>query len=45
MAILNTRLLSHPMNWVIVLLMLMIAAIFGHLLLSLLEQEPATATS
>ena len=42
MAIVNTRLLSHPLNWIIVLAMLIIAGIFGHLLLSLLDQEPST---
>jgi len=42
LTIINTRLISHPMNWIIVLLMLVIAGIFGHLLLSLLDQEPAT---
>jgi hypothetical protein len=42
MAIVNTRLLSHPMNWVIIFVMLVIAAIFGHLLLSILDQEPST---
>jgi hypothetical protein len=42
MQILNTKLLFHPLNWIIILLMLVIAAIFGHLLLSLLDQEPAT---
>lgn len=42
MELINTRLLSHPMNWVTILLMLVIAGIFGHLLLSLLEQEPAS---
>jgi hypothetical protein len=36
----NAKLISHPMNWVIVLLMLAIAGIFGHLLLSVLDQEP-----
>jgi hypothetical protein len=43
MAIVNTKLLSHPMNWLIILLMLIIAGIFGHLLLSLLDQEPTAA--
>jgi hypothetical protein len=41
--VLNTRIITHPMNWVIVILMLMIAGIFGHLLLSLFDQEPTTA--
>jgi hypothetical protein len=43
MDLINIRLLSHPMNWITILLMLIIAGIFGHLLLTLLEQEPATA--
>ncbi len=42
MTILNWKLISHPMNWLIILLMLAIAGIFGHLLLSVLDQEPAT---
>lgn len=45
MTIINWRLISHPMNWVIILLMLIIAGIFGHLLLTILEQEPATAST
>ena len=45
MAIINTKLISHPMNWLIILLMLVIAGIFGHLLLSLLDQEPATSNT
>jgi hypothetical protein len=44
MQILNTRLLFHPLNWVIILLMLVIAGIFGHLLLSVLDQEPTGAS-
>lgn len=43
MQIINTRLISHPMNWLIILLMLIIAGIFGHLLLTILDQEPARA--
>lgn len=42
---LNFRILSHPMNWLTIWLMIFIAGIFGHLLLTLLEQEPATAAS
>lgn len=41
----NWRLLSHPMNWLTVWLMIFIAGIFGHLLLSFFDQEPATAVS
>lgn len=43
-AIVNTRLLSHPMNYIIIGLMLTILAVFGHLVLTILDQEPATAT-
>lgn len=45
MQVINWRMVSHPINWLVILLMLVIAAIFGHLLLSLLEQEPATKNS
>jgi hypothetical protein len=34
MQLLNTELLKHPINWVIILLMLIIAGVAGHLLLS-----------
>lgn len=43
MSIINTKIIAHPMNWIIILLMLAIAGIFGHLLLSALDQEPASA--
>lgn len=39
----NIKLLAHPMNWLIILLMLTIAAIAGHELLSLVKLEPATS--
>lgn len=39
---LNWALLKHPLNWVIVLLMLVLAGIAGHLLLSMAGIEPAT---
>jgi hypothetical protein len=39
---LNWPLMKNPMNWVIVILMLIIAAMFGHLLLSYFGVEPAT---
>ena len=42
MQLINTRIISHPMNWAIVILMLIIGAMFGHLLLSFFEQEPKT---
>lgn len=41
MQIINTRLIMHPLNWLTILLMLVIAGIFGHLLLSALDQEPS----
>ena len=43
MAIINTRLMSNPMNWLTVLLMLFIAGIFGHYVLALFDQDPASA--
>jgi hypothetical protein len=45
MAIVNTRLLSHPLNYIIILMMLVIAGLFGHLLLKLLNQDPASAST
>lgn len=41
MTLINTRILSHPLNWAIVILMLVIAGMGGHLLLTFFEQEPA----
>jgi hypothetical protein len=41
MTLINTRIISHPLNWLIILLMLVIAGIFGHLLLTVLDQEPS----
>lgn len=38
---LNYEILKHPLNWLIVLLMLTIAAIGGHLLLTHFGAEPA----
>ena len=38
----NLDLLSHPLNWLIIFLMLVIAAIAGHELLSLFGTEPAS---
>ena len=40
--IINMKLLSHPLNWLIIFLMLVIAAIAGHELLSLFGTEPAS---
>lgn len=39
----NWKIISHPINWVVVLLMLVIAGTFGHLLLSLFGKEAATS--
>lgn len=38
----NWKLASHPMNWLTILVMLIIAGAFGHLLLSYFEVEPAS---
>lgn len=45
MAIINTNLMKHPANWFIVVLMLVIAGMAGHLVLSFLGIEPKTAES
>lgn len=37
----NTSFIKHPLNWVIVLLMLIIAGAFGHLVLSYFGVEPS----
>lgn len=42
MTVINTGLISHPMNWLIIFLMLVVAAIAGHELMSLAQLEPAT---
>jgi hypothetical protein len=39
----NLNLLSHPMNWLIVFLMLVIAAVAGHEILSLVKVEPVAS--
>lgn len=44
MKLLNLPLMKNPLNWLIVLLMLVIAGIGGHLLLSYLGVEPKTST-
>jgi hypothetical protein len=36
----NLKLLAHPMNWLVILFMLVIAAIAGHEILSLVKIEP-----
>jgi hypothetical protein len=38
----NWKLVSHPINWLVILLMLVIAGTAGHLLLSLAGIEAAT---
>jgi hypothetical protein len=38
----NLPLIKHPLNWAIIFLMLVIAAIAGHELLSLAGIEPAS---
>lgn len=41
MQIVNTAILKSPINWLTVFLMLLIAALAGHLLLTLAGFEPA----
>lgn len=36
----NFRMMSHPLNWVVVVLMVVIAGSIGHLLLTYLGIEP-----
>jgi hypothetical protein len=42
MQVVNFSLIKHPLNWAIIFLMLVIAAIAGHELMSLVGQEPAS---
>lgn len=42
---LNWNLIKNPLNWAIVLLMLLLATVAGHLLLTYFGIEPETATS
>lgn len=42
MKLINVELIKHPLNWVIILVMLIIAGATGHLILSYLGIEPAT---
>lgn len=42
---LNWGLLKNPLNWVVVILMLVIAGMAGHLILSYFGVEPAQPTS
>lgn len=39
----NWKLISHPINWLVVLLMLVIAGTAGHLLLSFFGMEASTS--
>jgi hypothetical protein len=39
--IINLNLIKHPLNWLIILMMLVIAAIAGHSVLSYAGIEPA----
>jgi hypothetical protein len=38
----NLELLKHPLNWLIIFMMLVIAAIAGHELMSFFGTEPAS---
>lgn len=38
----NWKLITHPMNWIVVALMLVIAGTAGHMLLSLVGVEAST---
>jgi hypothetical protein len=39
---LNWKVISHPVNWIVVLLMLIIGGTAGHLLLTLLGMKAST---
>lgn len=43
MKVINWRLVSHPLNWATVILMVLIAGLFGHYILEYLGISPATA--
>lgn len=43
MPVLNWKLAAHPMNWLVVIFMLIIAGMAGHLLLQYFGVNPATA--
>lgn len=45
MQLINLSLAKQPVNWLTIALMLFIAAMGGHLLLSFFGVEPATADS
>jgi hypothetical protein len=38
----NWKIISHPINWIVILLMLIIAGTAGHMILSLFGAEPAS---
>jgi hypothetical protein len=40
----NWKLVSHPINWIVILLMLVIAGTAGHFLLSLAGIEASTSS-
>ena len=42
MELLNFNLLKNPVNWIVIILMLIIAGMGGHLLLSYFGVEPET---
>lgn len=42
--LINVKLISHPMNWITVLIMLVIAGTLGHLIASYIGLEPMTKT-
>jgi hypothetical protein len=42
MQLLNVKLISHPLNWLIIFMMLVIAAIAGHEVMSFFGTEPAS---
>lgn len=45
MQVVNWKMVSHPINWVVVVLMALIAGAFGHLMLAYLGHTPDTAES
>ena len=42
MGIVNWKMASHPINWITLLLMVIIAGAIGHLVMSYIGIEPAT---
>lgn len=45
MKIVNTGILKNPLNWLIVLLMLILAGTAGHLAMTWFGHEPASSNS